>query len=262
MAGPTPIIALAGQSNSVGEGNVAGMINFSALGLDQPFPAVQYLEKTASAPADPLVWDVANRGPIDLQARGDSGCGIEISLGRRLVNVHGIKVNIAKMAIVASSLSVNWAAAGGYPVTPPYLADQWISFLQGAETSLNGFIAGVVWQQGEADAGLAAGASYDTNLKPLIDKTRAVWPNLWWLLVQLHYLSGGTFNSTVRDLEARVVSGYPRMTMVSGDALPITGAHYLGQSCYDLGNIVGDRVAALMRPVQSYGGLITRGYTN
>jgi hypothetical protein len=240
-----PIIALAGQSNADGRADIYSVTDYASTGLTTPYSNVRYMEKREDSPTDPLVWDL-ERGPIDLQARpgGNQGIfGVELTLGRTLTEL-GFRHDIVKTAIGSTRLDTNWRAVGStYPSTGSTLFEIWIAHLQEAERSLGGKVVGVVWIQGESDAGvLAAANAYSSNLVALISQFRSYFPNTWWVLNRLHSLSGGTYNSTVRAQQDLVVAAVEDTAIVACDDLGLVGAHFNGDGYVTLGERFADSI--------------------
>lgn len=128
---------LTGQSNVVGNAQYLGAGTTtipggdSGLKFDQAFSAVTFNQNSATAPANPMVYNI-NTGNIALQtyaAAGQSNMGLEQSLGRDLVNF-GIFPNpvICKMAVVSSSIPANWLSTSGFPASGEKLYDHKIAY--------------------------------------------------------------------------------------------------------------------------------------
>lgn len=235
----TPIIAIAGQSNADGRADIFGVTNWQTLDLQHPFSPVTYIEKRKDTPgAPPFTWDL-ERGPIALAPRPGGNQGIfgpELTLGRALIE-SDYEHALVKMAIGSTLLATHWRPVGGtFPTAEEPLFDRWIAQLHEAETALDGEVVGVVWVQGEADAGnLAAANAYAANLTTLISEFRARFPDTWWVINRLHAASGGSFNSTVRAHQDSVASTVAGVRIIGCDDLGLLGAHFTGDGYVELG---------------------------
>jgi hypothetical protein len=241
-----PIIVIAGQSNAAGRGSVEMITDFEVRGFHLPYTAVRYFDKVEDHPTIPLQWDF-DRGPIDLQPLpgGNRGvCGIELALGRRLVETYGYAHAQVKIAIGSSTLQTHWRANGStYPSGDDPLSDQMIVQAHVAEDVLGGRVVGVIWIQGESDAGIGTAANdYADNQEALIVKWRAEFPDTWWYINQLHANAGGTFNATVRMQQAILVARTPNTRLVDVDDLSLVGAHFTADSYVELGYRFADEI--------------------
>ncbi len=244
-----PIILVFGQSNAVGEAELETLSDpVLARTLAMPFSAVQYSEQIADKPIDPLVWGLV-RGPIDLAPRANGGFGLELSMGRRLVEL-GIKVNIAKLAIGSTSLAHNWQPVDPtYPIAAPHLIDQAITFGHDVEDQWRGRIVGIDWVQSEADASNPAYANaYGENETNLVTRLRAEWPDAWFLFNELH---ANTYpcEDIIRAQQASVAASVSNTLEIHVDDLPMnpaSPAHYTADGYVGLGVRFADATAVLM----------------
>ena len=98
--------------------------------------------------------------------------GYELSMGPQL----GSDVAFAKMAIGGSNLCDFWCESCAWPPGQPRLADQFVTFVQGAMTATASTRLVVVWAQGGGDSGDQACAdAYGTNLTALVASWRPAW---------------------------------------------------------------------------------------
>jgi hypothetical protein len=233
----------------VGEAELETLTDPNMLGdMLQPFPAVQYLEKIADKPIDPLVWGL-ERGRIDLQARDNGGFGPELSLGRRLQAL-GIRANLVKIAIGSTLLATHWQPIDStFPAAAPHLIDQYIAIGHQAEQLWHGRVVGAIWAQSEADAAnQAAAESYASNEINFIETTRAEWPDAWFVFNELYAGDGYAFEATIRSAEEYVAVTEPNTTLVHIDDLTLaSGPHFTADSYVELGNRFGDAAATFMQ---------------
>lgn len=128
---------LRGQSNTVGNAQYLGGGTTTAPGgdsglkFDQAFAAVTFNQNSATAPANPMVFNI-NTGNIALQTYagpGTSNMGFEQSLGRDLVN-YRIFSNpvLCKNAVVSSSIPGNWLSTSNFPASGEKLYDHQIAY--------------------------------------------------------------------------------------------------------------------------------------
>jgi len=128
---------LRGQSNEVGNAQYLGTGTATSPGgdsgfkFDQPFPACTLNQNSATAPANPMVFNI-NTGNIALQTyagAGTSNMGLEQSLGRDLVN-YGVFANpvLCKLAVVSSSIPANWVSTSLFPASGEKLYDHQIAY--------------------------------------------------------------------------------------------------------------------------------------
>lgn len=240
----TPIVVIAGQSNAAGRGTLVLIPNYQLHGYDDPFPSVQMIRKIGDSPQDPLVW-IDETGPDDLDYihSGNGVFGVEMSMCRRL-HTHGYTHALAQYAIGSTSLGTHWKTTGTFP-TGDNLFTQFLAFLDGAETSLSGTIAELVWIQGEADAGNSGhAAAYATNMSAFITAFRASFPAVPITINRLHLSNGGAFTSTVRTAQDTIARTVPGVRIFSVDDLPLDGAHFTSASFMALGERFADQILA------------------
>lgn len=229
---------VAGQSNAAGRGSVETVPDYAALGYDQPYAPVQFVDWVEDSPTDPLAWDF-ERGPQTLRPLpgGNAGImGVEMSLYRDLVAA-GHAVAGGKMGIGSSTLAVHWKAVGStYPTADPKLITQLLSAMAEAQALLPAGSLELVWIQGESDAGNQTQAeAYAANFGALVTVLRAAFPGLPITLNKLHSSAGGTFNSTVRAQQDIIAATIPGIRMINGDDLDLIGAHFTAPAYKTLG---------------------------
>lgn len=250
MTYPIPIIVILGQSNAGPHGAVQSLPNFAQLGYDQPFPAVQWMQKYEDTPTDPIVWGVdTGPTPIALQPTpggNDGMMGVELSLGRRLVDL-GRNVALARMAIGSTYLGLHWLAVGStFPSTPPVLFDQLVAFCKQVEIAIGGKIAGFVHIAGEADAGNGGfAAAYDVNQIALVNQLRVTWPRSWYIFNLLN-INFGSLVTTIRAKQLNAAAALARTMVLNFDDLPLTGAHYDSPGFYTMGFRFAEAAHTLM----------------
>lgn len=190
------------------------------------------------------------------------GFGPELSFG---IGIHqALGASTARIALVkhtrgGSSLHTDWLPGGNASTTGDghdYLAFQTTvnsalasltTLYPGASVQLDG----MVWHQGEADAGSPSTAkAYKTNLTRFIADIRATYgKNLKFGIVQLsnnQTLLNQTHLTTIKAAQAAVATSHPCNYLVTTDDLPMGGSSniHLGTP----GNLtIGSRLAAGMQ---------------
>ncbi|MEY4244660.1 MAG: hypothetical protein RLZZ245_2245 [Verrucomicrobiota bacterium] len=196
------------------------------------------------------------------------GFGPELNFG---IGMHqALDAPTARIALVkhtrgGSSLHTDWLASGNATTTrdgPDYQAFQ--NTVNSALASLAALypgatvqLEGMVWHQGEADAGSPTTANaYKTHLTRFITDIRATYgKDLKFGIVQLsnkQTLLNPDRLATVKAAQAAVATAHPRNYLVTTDDLPMGGAStiHLGTP----GNLtIGSRLAAGMQQVPSPG---------
>lgn len=127
-------------------------------GYGTPFPAVTMNESYANSAGNPIVWIETGTVPLQpYKPAGQSNMGIELSLGRYLVR-YGIYANpyIAKCAVAASSLPLNWLQSSGFPAIGEKLYDHWLLKCRAAMSAAGRPIDAFVSQIGETDSATPA----------------------------------------------------------------------------------------------------------
>lgn len=243
---PTSIVVIAGQSNAAGRADTDD-ITPSALQtlLETPFPSVLLKQKLAQSTLDPIVWD-SDYATTAVQPRVNptQNMGPELSMARYLDRANPNQFRLAKFALGGSGLNDNWRQGSAYPGSPiggPNLFAQFISFMQAAETELNGRIAAIVWVQGETDAlDTSDAAAYQANFTQFISDVRVSFPGVPFIFNRLHSANAGTFVSTVRAAQTAVDAAVDGTTMVDCDDLTLTdGQHFSANSYVTLGDKFG-----------------------
>jgi hypothetical protein len=196
------------------------------------------------------------------------GFGPELNFGIEVHKALGTpttRIALVKRTRGGSSLHTDWLAGGNATTTgdgPDYQAFQ--TTVNNALASLAALypgatvqIEGMVWHQGEADAGSPTTAkAYKTNLTRFIADIRATYgKDLKFGIVQLsdkQTLLNPTRLAKVKAAQAAVAAAKPRNYLVTTDDLPMGGSStiHLGTS----GNLtIGSRLAAGMQQVRSTG---------
>jgi hypothetical protein len=155
--------------------------------------------------------------------------------------------SVVKFGVGSTSLA-DWSPDGGVfsNNTTPAAWLQAVRFIQDQERALKGWVAGLVWIQGEQDATSAPlSAAYGANLTYLMKRLRQFWPNLPVVIVRLSSSGGGAFTATVATAQTAYVAGDPKSALVNTDDLSLKGdlLHYTEDSLITL----GQRCAAAMQ---------------
>lgn len=259
----TGMFALMGQSNMVsaganaqgGGGGGAGIGTPRSadggynISLTTPFTGCLMSEKYATAPTTPMnYFDTTLEFLLPYSGSGGANMGPEQTLGRWLVN-YGVFPNPAliKFAVSSTRLDVHWLSQ--FPSgTATTMYQDAIAYLKAARSSLNRQYDGLIWVQGESDAGTSSAANaYQANLATFIARVRADLgvPNLPFILTQMNAASAfGAFRDTVRAAQAAFVASDPNSILVNIDDIFLeSDPHYamIGQADH------GDRIAVGVR---------------
>lgn len=243
MPTPTYLVALLGQSNSVGRADEDSLTDSS---YSAAFSGVQLKQQNAATPADPLVW--TSYVTADLQPRTDhatQNMGPELSMGRYLDAAAPGDFALVKVGIGSSGLNDHWKPTSLYPAIggDPNLFTQAVEFIQEAESEFARTLSAIVWVQGESDALDATdAAAYETNLTALITALRVTWPSVPFVYNRLNSSHTYTHKATVRTAQANVDAAVSGTTMVDADGIALQGDgdHYTADGYIEL----GERLAA------------------
>lgn len=233
-SGPRPLILMLGQSNAVGQGNLADV---DAV-WSEPFAAVDQLSRLARYGEPPAFTDYS--GP--LAPRTDAMFGAELALGRMLPD-H----DIVECAVGATSLWKNWDPNGTWPPGQPNLYSQCVAFGHAAELARGARVETILWFHGETDAesnALYAG-QYGANLVEISGLLLAEFPCARFDYYRLNAAFNATNAPAVRAGQDAAASG-EWMTEVNVDALPmrqVTSAHFTSAGYIGLGQIFADVIA-------------------
>lgn len=274
-AAPTPtppaaikkviVYLVGGQSNADGYGITSQL----PAALRAPQPDIDFYHGNgggfSTLPANQWIRLQPGSGSMKANAGGfgpelNFGIGIHQALGAQ-----NARIAVVKRTRGGSSLHTDWLPGGNATTTgdgPDYQAFQTTvnnalaslaTLYPGASVQLEG----MVWHQGEADAGSPATANaYKANLTRFIADIRATYgKDLNFGIVQLsnnQTLLNPTRLAAVKAAQAAVATANPRNYLVTTDDLPMGGASniHLGTP----GNLtVGSRLAAGMQQVRSSG---------
>lgn len=234
------LVIIAGQSNGYGKCVAANVNNFA--NFNTPYANVQLYDHNA-LDQDPPTWvDEAWRS---LQARAIADgasypigtCGTEISMGITLDQSNLGTWSIAKMCIDGSGLEANWISAT-YPTTGTKLQQLFTQFIQARLADKGAVLGGIVWIQGENDAGSSpANTDYYANLGTLLGGLRSTFSGNWPIVI--HRLSNknqGIASATIRSAEESYAAVNPRCYISTGDDLSLRdAAHYVDNDYATLG---------------------------
>ncbi len=266
---PTPgkviVYLVGGQSNADGYGISSQL----PAALRAPQPDIDFYHGngggSSTLPANQWIRLQPGSGSMEGNVGGfgpelNFGIGIHQALGAQPA-----RIALIKRTRGGSSLHTDWLAGGNATTTgdgPDYQAFQTTvnSALASLKTLYPGAtvqLEGMVWHQGEADAGSPATANaYKTNLTRFIADIRATYgKDLKFGIVQLsnnQTLLNPARLATVKAAQAAVATANPHNYLVTTDDLPMGGSSkiHLGTP----GNLaIGSRLAAGMQKVSSTG---------
>lgn len=250
----TGMFALAGQSNMVsaganaqgagGGGTGVGTTRSADRGynisLTTPFSAVTMNERYATAPTTPMnYFDTGTEALLPYSGSGGANMGPEQTIGRWLVN-HNVYPNpaLVKFAVSSTRLDVHWLSQ--FPSgTATTMYQDFIAQLKARRTELNRQYDGLVWIQGESDAGSASAANaYQANLGTFFTRVRTDLglPNLPVFIQQLNRATSAStavLRDTVRAAQAAYVLTDPNAVLVNVDDIFLeSDPHYamIGQA--------------------------------
>lgn len=257
---PRQIIAMVGQSNVPGRKFIEQVSDATKRALyGSNLDTVTLREWEATSANPPVVlYNTADQSGTQTPVRADGplsprpyalpqyNMGPELSMGRFIDGItHGFA--LVKFSIGGTSLAVNWDPTGTYP-TGTNLFDQMVAYLQAAETDLGGYIAGIVWIQGESDGtDSAQAAAYEANLTALIAALRVTWPGLPFVFNRLSTSSVAVYKTDIRTAQENVATGDAATWLVDSDGLALdSGLHFVSDSYIDLGLRLGPAVIAAL----------------
>lgn len=214
------VVLQAGQSNSDGRGDTAGL------------PA------ELQAPQDDIDFYYRETTNVLTTLRpgtsATSGFGPEITTGRGyadlVVSDASTRVAIIKYAVGGTSLSTNWKPGGDdtttgdgpYYVTFQQTVTNGLAALQALYPSATITIDGMTWMQGESDNTVAS--TYATNLAAFIADVRAtIQPDLPFIVARLssQQTNVGAGLATLRTAQATVAAADPWSGLVDTDTFPV-----------------------------------------
>lgn len=209
---------LAGQSNMVG-GADADELPEALRGPQEDVPFRSYVRLVSGVTRDD--------GRFALQPRPtvDPSHGPEITMGRALADA-GLRPYLIKYAVSGSSLAAEWrpTVEDIYPAMLAYVRAELASFPHPYR------LTGVVWGQGETDAGdLGAANAYADNLRELRDRLREDLglPNLHWISHRLHPGTRKKYVEIVRTAQEDVATDPDcGMTDIDDQLINADGLHF------------------------------------
>ena len=264
----TGMFALMGQSNMVsaganaqaGGGGGAGIGTPRSsdsgynISLTTPFTAVTMNERYATAPTTPMnYFDTGTEALLPYSGSGGANTGPEQTLGRWLVN-YNVYPNPALVKFAVSSTRLDTIWLGVFPSgTATTMYQDGIAHLVARRTELGRQYDGLVWLQGESDAGTStASLAYQANLGIFFGKVRTDLglPNLPVFVVQMNAASAfGTFRDTVRAAQAAYVASDPNAYLINVDDIFLeSDPHYgmIGQ--VDMGERIAKKIQSVLVP--------------
>lgn len=253
---PQRIIAIAGQSNAAGRKFIEQVSDATEKALYETDLVTVTLREWEATSANPpvVIYNTADQSGTQTPVRADGplsprpyalpqyNMGPELSLGYYLDSiVH--EFSIVKFSIGGTSLAVNWLPTGTYP-TGTNLFDQMVAYLQQAETDLGGYLAALVWIQGENDGTDAAqAAAYQANLTAFIAALRVTWPSLPFVFNRLSTSSIVVYKTDIRTAQQNVATADATTWLVDSDGLALdSGLHFVADTYIDLGLRLGPAV--------------------
>ncbi len=208
------VVLLGGQSNADGRAAASGLPT-SPVNLQQPQDDVDFYEGSLTT------------------LRPFTEFGPEITLGRRLsdnlADDPKTRVAIIKYAVGGTDLYSDWVAGGDGSTSgdgPNYVTFQGrvtngMAALAAAYPNAAIEIDGMLWVQGERDAGTAEASNYETNLTNFIADIRLTYePDLWFIVSRLS--SGQTAVNagglaTVRAAQSAIAAADPLTALLDTD---------------------------------------------
>lgn len=266
------LVVIAGQSNAVGQGNItnidSGLAGLSAV---TTYPNVQLAHHCAPGVADPPVFtDVPGTVATfrDLQpyaAAGAAGMGIELSLGRYLVDTLAMDapMHIAKYAISGIDIS-KYLEGSGYPTAGPQLFDLMCTYIDSCIANSGKALGVFVWVQGESDADTdAESTGYQAKLTSFIASLRVRYgTNFLFVISRLNENQIGGFSAAMTTTRVHnvqtgqdlVAAASPsNIICVNTDRAYVNASqkeHYLPDGYWRLGNLLGSGIANKIAPTR------------
>lgn len=216
------VILLAGQSNA------NGPISATRGTPDGDYSNVYTLASMYDTEQD---RGTTSRQPVDDNGRW----GAELALSRLMVGRWGASnVAVWKVAYPGSSMFVDWEPSSGsvWSWFKTHLANARTAYWTRPNVSLEG----LVWVQGEADAGNSTWASaYETNMVRFIGNVRSAVgdTNMPLAIYRLHSSEGDTYASTIRTAQNTLTS-QPRVAVFNVDSDTMYDSQHLSNSGYHL----------------------------
>lgn len=226
---------IAGQSNAMQTGDKADL----PTALQSPQDDILYAKKTFANPTDPTGTEHSWQA---LAPATNNSFGSEILFGRELADA-GHRIAIVKFAIAGSGLAADWLGA------PDRYADAvvwWDSQLALFPPPLIYSVRGLLWIQGETDAGSATdSAAYEANMNTLASQFRADYGASTLILVlKLNDECDRTYRDDVRAAEVAYVAGDPDSAIYDTDDIPLQPDNVHLTSAGQIAS--GERAAALV----------------
>lgn len=172
--------------------------------------------------------------------------GPEISFAQKLSTDLDENIGIIKHALNGTNLDQQWS-----PTDPHSLYAQLLAKVKAAQKTKNIRIVGMLWMQGETDAGdHDMAARYSKNLSNFIRAARSDFQNPEMIFIAGRINPDKTrfpFVDVVR--EAQMTCNEPHYAFVDCDHLPKGGdnLHYNANGLVELGNTFADRMRTLMK---------------
>lgn len=218
------IVAIIGQSNARGRGDHNDLTDTS---LDVPLAAVLLKQQIAVTNDNNLTWTFYATDATQHRVDGGSSLnmGVELKLAYYLNGVVANGWALTKFAVGASDLAVDWNPAGTYPAHQDNLYTQLLTFLAASEPELNGKIAAIIWDQGEADGGdNTKTAAYQANLTSFFGTLRGSYPNASIIIRRLASGQTSVTNlASIRSTQATVQASLANSALVNSDAAAVQG---------------------------------------
>jgi hypothetical protein len=242
VTGGKRVFIIAGQSNAVGAARVTDLSpELSSYGTSYLLKYAQERE----CPTDFLGGPAAfSSGWVNrVTPYRTRFIGIEMSLGRRLIERFGTDIVLIKHATSGTNLWNEWE-----PDTESSLYDYFTTFVDArmAELPAGSRVAGLIWMQGNGDGNtLQPAKSYAGNLAYFINRFRDRYGDVPVLLESGAPLNAVAHGAIVRDRQARVAARLENVFVVDSSDLPLRdNAHYTADSYVVLGQRMADTFPA------------------
>jgi hypothetical protein len=265
ISGPSPerviVYLVGGQSNADGYG-VTGQLSSP---LQSPQPDIDFYQGNGggNSPLPANQWIRLQPGSGSM-AGNTGGFGPELSFGiglHQALGSEGARIAVIKHTKGATSLHTDWFPGGNATTTGDGLLYQaFQATVSGGLASLAALypaatiqVEGMIWHQGEADAGNATNAAnYQANLTTFIADVRATYGSgVKFGIVQLGNTQTAldpTRRATVKTAQATVADASPRNYLVITDDLPMAAGSTIHFGTAGVLTI-GTRLADAMRRV-------------
>ena len=255
-AGGVQVYLQGGQSNADGRAATSGLPT-SPTNLQQPQADVAFFFHTqGSAHALDSTLTTLRPGMSETSAFGP-----EITFGRDMADYYSgaptVAVAIIKYANGGTNLHTQWAAGGDATTTGD--GSEYVIFQNTVASGLAAISAanpgdtvqvmGMIWHQGESDAGSAATASaYQANLTGFIADLRATYGAALPFVIGEIADNGGNY-TTIRAAQAAVASADPLTGFVDVDTFDMKDAlHFNAAGQMDLGSGFATEMQAVPEP--------------